>query len=540
LAAILGSFSQPEGYHDRAIPVSRRRFLATAAASTAMSAVGGVARPYLSRAADRPLITHGIQSGDVSVDSAVIWARADRPARMLAEIATSDSFKTIHRAVFVDALPEADFTANALIDGLPAGQDIFYRIRFQDLSSPTIVGEPMTGRFRTAPSDRRSISFVWSGDTAGQGWGIDEARGGMRAYATMLRNRPDFFIHNGDTVYADGPIYAEQKMPNGEIWKNLVTEEKSKPAETLAEFRGNYKYNLLDRNVLAFNAEVPIFSQWDDHEVTNNWWPGEPLTRAEHQRKKYAEKNALVLAARASRAFHEYMPLRFTQAEPGRIYRKISYGPLLDVFMLDMRSYRGPNGEGLEESYGPAAYFLGPAQVAWLKRELLNSQATWKVIAADMPIGLAVVYDTDRKWGVEAIAQGDGPPRGRELEIADILSFIARAPVRNTLWLTADVHYTAAHYYDPNRAAFQDFEPFWEFVSGPIHAGSFPQNQLDNTFGPQLVYVKAPSAPKQPPSEGLQFFGHVAIDGATQVMTVTLKDWNDVTLWSTTLEPKLG
>src|SRR5262249_61213440 len=92
--------------------------------------------------------------------------------------------------------------------------------------------------------------------------------------------------------------------------------------------------------------------------------------------------------------------------------------------VLDMRSYRGPNGEGQEDSYGPAAYFLGPAQVAWLKRELLNSQATWKVIAADMPIGLIVVYDTDRKWGVEAIAQGDGPPPGREFEIVDILPFI--------------------------------------------------------------------------------------------------------------------
>ena len=111
---------------------------------------------------------------------------------------------------------------------------------------------------------------------------------------------------------------------------------------------------------------------------------------------------------------------------------------------------------------------------------------------------------------------------------------------KRQLWLTADVHYTAAHYYDPNKAVFQDFEPFWEFVSGPIHAGSFPQNQLDNTFGPQLVYVKAPSAPNQPPSEGLQFFGHVAIDGATQVMTVTLKDRDDRALWSTTLEPKLG
>ena len=104
------------------IPVSRRRLLGTAAASAAICAVGGVAKPYLSHAADRPVITHGIQSGDVSLGSAVIWARADRAARMLAEVATTDSFKTIHRAVFVDALPETDFTANALIDGLPAGR----------------------------------------------------------------------------------------------------------------------------------------------------------------------------------------------------------------------------------------------------------------------------------------------------------------------------------------------------------------------------------------------------------------------------------
>ena len=201
------------------LPVSRRRLLATAAASTALSAASGLAKPYLSRAADRPLITHGIQSGDVSVDSAVIWARADRPARMLAEVATTDSFKIIHHSVFIDALPETDFTAKGLIEGLPAGQDIFYRISFQDLSSPTIAGEPMIGRFRTAPGDRRSVSFVWSADTAGQGWGIDEARGGMRTYATILRNRPDFFIHSGDTIYADVPILAEKKMPNGEIWK---------------------------------------------------------------------------------------------------------------------------------------------------------------------------------------------------------------------------------------------------------------------------------------------------------------------------------
>ena len=524
--------------------MNRRRLLTTSASAATLAAVSTIARPYLSFAADRPTITHGVQSGDVSVDSAMVWARVDRPSRMQVEISTTESFNVIHQGAYVDALPESDCTAKALIDGLPAGQEIFYRIRFQDLATPSIVGEPAVGRFRTAPSDRRSISFAWSGDTAGQGWGIDESRGGMRTYATMRKNRPDFFIHNGDNIYADNPMAAEQKMPNGEIWKNLVTVEKSKPAETLDEFRGNFKYNLLDKNVLAFNAEVPIFSQWDDHEVYNNWWPGEPLTRAEQQRRHYTVQNGLILAARSSRAFHEFMPMRETQAEPGRVYRKISYGPLLDIFMLDMRSYRGPNGEDKQETYGPEAYFLGPAQVAWLKRELLSSQATWKVIAADMPLSLVVVYDVDRKWGIEAIAQGDnGAPRGRELEIADILSFIKHAGVRNIVWLTADVHYTAAHYYDPNKAAFQDFEPFWEFVSGPIHAGTFGPNQLDATFGPQVVFVKAPSKEQGqnlPPSEGMQFFGSIAIDGASEVMTVTLKDLDDRALWSTKIEPKFG
>jgi alkaline phosphatase D len=526
------------------IITTRRRFLSTTAAAAAFTGLGGVAAPFVSRANDRPLITHGVQSGDVSADSGMVWARADRPSRMLVEFATTESFKDARQAAFVDALPESDFTAKLLLEDLPASQDIFYRVRFQELASPTIIGEPVTGRFRTAPSDRRSISFVWSGDTVGQGWGIDESRGGMRTYAAMLKNRPDFFIHNGDNIYADGPIASEVKLKDGTVWKNIVTEDKSKPAETLAEFRGAYKYNMLDKNFRALYAEVPVFTQWDDHEVFNNWWPGEPMTRAELVAKKYVEKNDLIIAARAARAFHEYMPMRETQAEAGRVYRKISYGPMLDVFMLDMRSYRGANGENMQESYGPPAYFLGPTQLAWLKRELINSKATWKVIAADMPVSLQIVYDGARKWGFEGLANGDnGAPRGREWELADLLSFIKHAGVKNTVWLTADVHYTAAHYYDPNKAAFQDFEPFWEFVSGPLHAGTFGPNDLDATFGPQLVYIKAPTKEQGqnlPPSEGLQFFGHVAVDGATQQMTVTLKDLDDKALWSKTLDPVFG
>lgn len=245
-----------------------------------------------------------------------------------------------------------------------------------------------------------------------------------------------------------------------------------------------------------------------------------------------------LLAARAARAFHEFMPIA---PEQGRVYRKVSYGPRLDVFFIDMRRYRGPNGDNLETAPGASTVFLGRDQIEWLKRALLASKATWKVIAADMPLGLLVYNDSQNKKGFEGIANNEpGAPKGREMEFAELLSFIKSANIRNTVWLTADVHYTAAHYYDPNKAAFQDFDPFWEFVSGPIHAGTFGPNELDMTFGPEVKFVKAPEAGQVnlSPAAGLQFFGHVKIAGDSGVMTVTLRDAADSALWSVDLTPE--
>src|SRR5262245_37992474 len=116
--------------------VTRRRLLTTLASATAATLSTSPKAPALIRSGERPLVTHGVQSGDVSSDSAMIWARTDRPARMLIEAATNDSFKDICFTSAVDALPEIDFTAKALIEGLPSGQDIFYRLCFEDLSSP--------------------------------------------------------------------------------------------------------------------------------------------------------------------------------------------------------------------------------------------------------------------------------------------------------------------------------------------------------------------------------------------------------------------
>src|SRR6478736_5900133 len=149
--------------------LTRRQLLVRSAATVAVTGASSLAKPYLSRAADRPLIACGIQSGDVSSQSAMIWARADRPARMQVECSTDEDFKSIIRKVSADALPDSDFTSKVLVDGLPPGQDIFYRVRFDDVSAGGVAGETQFGHFRTAPVARKSVSFVWSGDTAGQG-----------------------------------------------------------------------------------------------------------------------------------------------------------------------------------------------------------------------------------------------------------------------------------------------------------------------------------------------------------------------------------
>ena len=228
-----------------------------------------LSQPRRGSSADRG----GIASGDVSADSAVIWAKSRSGRAHAGGVLDRRKLQDHPSRRIVEALPDHDFTSKLLLEGLPPGQDIFYRVRFDDIGEAGISGEAQVGHFRTAPVERRSVSFVWSGDTAGQGWGIDPARGGMRTYATMLENRPDFFIHSGDHIYADCPIEAELKLPDGEVWRNIVTEEKSVVAHSLAQFRGNYKYNLLDENLRAFNAQVPMLAQWDDHEVTNDWSP---------------------------------------------------------------------------------------------------------------------------------------------------------------------------------------------------------------------------------------------------------------------------
>ncbi|MER7565028.1 alkaline phosphatase D family protein [Streptomyces sp. NPDC097941] len=484
----------------------------------------------------RPGAGWGVQTGDVTSDSGLVWVRSDRPARMIVETSATESFRNPRRWHGPLLGADTDFTGTTRLRGLPSGEQIHYRVLLADPDDPRRTGEPVAGTFRTvSPKRRDGVRFLWSGDLAGQGWGINPDFGGYTIYRAMAELDPDFFLCSGDNIYADGPIAATAALPDGSTWRNITTEEKSKVAETLAEFRGNFRYNLLDHHLRTFNAQVPSVIQWDDHEVRNNWYPGQTILDSD---ARYTVKSVEVLAGRARRAFSEYFPVSTLRpgAREGRVYRVLRQGPLLDVFVLDMRTYRNANSPD-DQTVDPQG-ILGREQLEWLERELSRSRAVWKVIASDMPLGLVVPDATEGRANIEAVAQGDpGAPLGRELQIAELLRYIKHRRITGTVWLTADVHHTSAQHYQPSRAAFTDFEPFWEFVSGPLNAGAFPASALDGTFGPERVFVKAPTASNVSPAGGYQFFGEVDIDGHSGELTVRLREQDGTVLFTRVLQP---
>lgn len=475
--------------------ITRRQLLIGSAAA----GLGACARSAIKTKV--PLVTHGVQAGDVQTDRALVWARCDERARLLVEWSTSQAFTRPTRVVGPVVGPDSDYTGTAVLTNLPPGQMIVYRLRFEREAARGASAWAY-GRFATPRADH--VRFVWTGDTCGQGFGRNPEFGGLQGYAAMRRAEPAFFLHSGDLVYADNPILAEKQLPDGRIWRNITNPLVGKVAETLDEFRGRFAYNYEDEHVRALAAEVPILAQWDDHETHNNWWPGQRL-----EDDRYTDPDASRLAAHALRATREWTPIGGPT-----IHRVIHYGPLLDVFVIDLRAWRTPN----DANRGETGVMLGEAQVRWLLDAVGKSRARWKVIACDQPIAL-VIGDGPGDARQEGFANGDGPPLGRERELAPILS--AMPP--NTIWLTADVHYAAAHHFDPARAiGGTPFHPFWEFVAGPIHAGTFGPNVLDPTFGPELKFVWAPPAGtgNLAPWDGLQSFG--AVDVSADALRVAL------------------
>ena len=512
--------------------MQRREFLRYLSGGLAIAGPFAQAPAIITSDRDRPRIDYGVSAGPSASDRAIVWAHVDRPSRLVVEYSTTANFADARRVRGTIATPETGLNAHAGI-GVRPGQDVFYRVHFEDMARPRPSSTPVEGHFRTAPIPGQRVRIAWSADVCGQGWGIDASRGGMRLFKTMLDADPDLFIHLGDTIYADGPLREEVPLDDGTVWHNLVTPAKSKVAETLDEYRGNHLYNRLDEHYRRFAAEVGQVVMWDDHEVRDNWFHDQVLPAS----SQYSEKRVAVLAARARQAFLESYPVTLSRTADALIYRSIPVGPSVEVFALDMRSYRSANNENLQSTAGADTNLLGTRQVRWLADALTRSKAAWKIVASDMPLGIVVAHQPGRH---EAVANGDnGAARGREIEIATLLRTLRERRVRNVVWITADVHYCAAHHFDPAGAASKDFDPFWEFVAGPAHAGTFAPGVIDRTFGPEVRFNGTPAnlAPNRPPAAGFQFFGVLETEPASQALAVSLVNTAGQRIFSQRLEP---
>ncbi|HEY2411329.1 MAG TPA: PhoD-like phosphatase N-terminal domain-containing protein, partial [Pirellulaceae bacterium] len=213
----------------------RRKFLRTASTAALTTSLSKILRaqdppPIIRKGGARPTTPHGTAAGDVAHDRAIIWSASDRPAQMLVEWDKTDRFRDPTRVLGPAAIEATDFTGKLDLRNLPPGERIFYRVLFQDLRDLKTWSEPVTGSFITPPrpdGQARDLKIAFTGDVCGQGYGIDLARGGLKMFETMRAAEPDYFIHLGDTIYADNPIQAEQKLDDGTLWKNITSESKA-------------------------------------------------------------------------------------------------------------------------------------------------------------------------------------------------------------------------------------------------------------------------------------------------------------------------
>lgn len=435
--------------------------------------------------APAPQITHGVATGDVTDHSAIVWARADGPAELVVEIDEAE-FRSQNSA-------ESDFTAQVTLDGLRANTAYTYQAHFESRSGAR--SSEIDGSFRTAPAPDQSVDairFIVGGDLGGHGY-CREIEGGYRIFDTMAALEPDFFIANGDMIYADEVCPAEgpegrQHVPVDLQRVSAAEVDWTDRAGLQEIFWQHWRYHRGDPTFQAFLARVPIYVQWDDHEVINDFgarWASWPFAPERQGFRNLVEtgRNAVL----------HYNPITPNATEPGRIYRSFRWGRDLEVFLIDARTYRDRNDRPDSES-NPKT-LLGRDQMEWLTGELISSGATWKVVSSDVPLSVPTGTRPEtfgRDGWADGTADDFSVTTGFEEALLGLLRRLDVADVENLVFVVTDVHAALSIRYELDADGDGDPLVFHEFISGPMAAGKLPDVPgLDSTLGPTLLYAEA-------------------------------------------------
>jgi alkaline phosphatase D len=417
-------------------------------------------------------VTHGVAVGDATHESVVIWSRADRPGRLHALLRNRESGQVVSAGARVDE--HRDLTARVWVHGLSPGSVYDYRVWFsQEDRNRRGELDSVSGSFRTPPlpDTPAALRFAWGGDLGGQNVCRD-AREGYPILRVIHEQAPDFFVGLGDMIYADDLCRGVGRFENAQI------PLRAGRAVDLATFWAHWKYNREDPASLELLANTVYAPVWDDHEVIDDfgpdrdrpWWGGGALD--------------VRLLPIGLQAFLDYNPIDESPRTPGRIYRSLRWGKHVELFLLDTRQYR--DSSDLVDRPDRPKTMLGREQLLWLKTRLEASDATWKVVVSSVPMALPTGSDPDR--GMDAWANLNSAT-GYEHELIDIVRFLRERGIRNNLWITTDVHFSAVFRHIPSRQE-PEFR-IYEVAVGPLNAGLGINDYLDTTLGSERLFYDA-------------------------------------------------
>ncbi len=438
-------------------------------------------------------ITHGPLSGEISADSATLWARGSAVGTLTFVLTATDSLTV--------AIDEAtDFTGEITVTELEPSTTYSYTVSHSD------GGRTVSGSFTTAPPTEAEaeFSFLFGACLGGQSYCRDPETG-WAIFNTMADQSPDFFLLLGDGVYVDAVCSVEdnRNVPGAE---ELATD--------LESFYGRYKYHLEDDPYASFLAQTPIYVTWDDHEIIDNFG-GQELMRLNPD-----------MFMEGRKAFFDYWPLPSNETD--QIYRHVAYGAHADFFILDTRSYRDPlvNWDPNPVT-GEHKTMLGAEQFEWLRNGLAESTATWKFIVTSVPLSYPTGFPQPQVDGRDSWANGSDRS-GYETELMRLLFHITAQDVQNVVFITGDTHWPFAIEYDFDL----DGEPnIFEIGSSPMAAIPLPPTEVDQTFNPNVLYAEGEFM------GDLFNFGQIAI-AADGSLTARIIDQTGAERFSITRQPQ--
>lgn len=408
----------------------RREFLKAAGSGAAVAAIPWGWTAGSAEAATSAPFHHGVASGDPLPDAVVIWTRVTPtpdatpgsgagPEVMVSwQLATDPSFATVVRSGSVMATVAGDHTVKTDVGGLLPATVYFYRFSMGGSTSPT-------GRTRTAPANNAALARLRFGLVSCSNW----EGGFFSPYRHMAqRNDLDFVLHVGDYIYE----YEPGKYGPGRPGAPHVP---AREMVSLSDYRQRHAQYKTDPDLQALHARHPWIVTLDDHEVTNDSHRSgaenhQPLTEGD-----YAERRR-----RAYQAYLEYMPLRPPDtSDPLRLYRRLQFGTLADLTMLDLRQYRDPQVPPNDTAAvtSPARTILGDAQEAFLHGTLGASQRPqWRLIGNSVVIVPFRIPPNPLGFPPINTDQWDGYAADRQ----QLIDYIVANNVSNVVFLTGDIH----------------------------------------------------------------------------------------------------